>query len=166
MFECPDWVSSQQVAELWSSELGAHSQVAMLQDNMQAVRNAINLRSHTGLWLENRILRAVTHRLRRSALVVHGVYTPTNLQPTDPLSRVASTSHKCVAQAVTTTIEEHRLKSALPVGEGCFFCLSMSDVHCMYSWGHPSASQWIFFVVFQMDCYVFVEVVRHVKLNT
>ena len=107
VFECPSWVCNQQVAELYGvlvlvriSARRRYSQVTMLQDNMQAIWNTINLRSRAGLWRQNRILRAVTHQLRRSALVVHVVYTPTELQPANPLSRVQVVDSACIDSAV------------------------------------------------------------------
>ena len=108
VYECPSWVSSQQVAELsgvWVlarvAARGKMSQAAMLQDNMQAVWNTINLISRAGLWRQNRILRAIVHQLRRSGLILHVLHIPSDLQPADPLSRVTVADPECIAQAVT-----------------------------------------------------------------
>ena len=98
VFECPDWVVNQQVAELYGVWIlvrkvarAKFSQVCMLQDSMQVAWNTINLRTRAGLWRQNRVLRAISHQLRRSALVVHVVYVPSQLQLADPLSGVLRT---------------------------------------------------------------------------
>ena len=71
----------------------------MLQDNMQAVWNTINLRSRAGLWRQNRVLRGIAHQLRRSGLIVHVVYIPSEMQPADPLSRVGENTPEAVENA-------------------------------------------------------------------
>ena len=107
VFECPSWVVNQQVAEIFGvwmlvrkAARAKFSQVCMLQDNMQAMWNTINLRSRAGLWRQNRVLRAVAHQLRRSGIVVHVVYIPSELQQADPLSRVPENTAKQVRKAV------------------------------------------------------------------
>ena len=96
VFDCPVWVTTQQIAEMYGvwvlvkySANRSLSQVTMLQDNMQAVWGTVNLRARTRHWKQRRILRAVVHWLRTSQLIVHVVWVPTHLQPADPLSRVS-----------------------------------------------------------------------------
>ena len=100
VFECPNWVVNQQVAKtfgVWNlirmEARKKFGRVCMLQDNIQAVWNTINLRSRAGLWHQNRVLRAVAHQLRRSGIVVHVV------QPADPLSREPEITAKQVRKA-------------------------------------------------------------------
>ena len=97
VFECPSWVSTQQIAETYGmSVLVKFSvsrqlpQVTMLQDNMRTVWGTINLRARTQHWKQQRILRTVIHRLRTSQLMLHVTWVPSHLQPADPLSRVQS----------------------------------------------------------------------------
>ena len=106
VFECPVWVVNQKVAELYGvwilvtlAARARYGQVCMLQDNMQAVWNAINLRIRAGLWRQNRVLRAVVHQLRRSASIIHVVYVPSEFQPADPLSRIPEVTQRCIQKA-------------------------------------------------------------------
>ena len=97
VFECPSWVSTQQVAEMYGMSLlvkfsvsSQFPQVTMLRDNMQTVWGTVNLRARTRHSKQQRILRGVVHRLRTSQLTLHVTWVPSHLQPADPLSRVQS----------------------------------------------------------------------------
>ena len=110
VFHYPGWVRNQQVAELYGAWIllrraarAKYSQCEMLHDNMQAIWNVINLRSRAGLWRQNRFLRAIAHQLRRSGVVVHTGYVPTDLQPADPVSRASDTAGEGLHLAVKTT---------------------------------------------------------------
>ena len=93
VYDCPVWVTTRQIAEMYGvlvkhSTTRSPSQVTMLQDNKLAVWGTVNLRARTRHWKQQRILHAVVHWLRMSQLIVHVVWVPTHLQPADPLSRV------------------------------------------------------------------------------
>ena len=97
VFECPAWISTQQVAEMYGMSILVKfaisrrlPQVTMLQDNTQTIGGTINLRARTQHWKQQRILRTVVHRLRTSQLTLHVTWVPSHLQPADPLSRVRS----------------------------------------------------------------------------
>ena len=63
------------------------TQVAMLQDNLQAIRATVNLKSRAHFWRHNRILKAMILHLRSSSLLLHLVWVPNAYQPANPLSK-------------------------------------------------------------------------------
>ena len=103
---CPHWVDNQQVAELYGvwqllkwARVRKIPQLAMMQDNMQAIWGALNLRARSVFWKQNRILRAIVLLLRDTQIILHVVYCPTHIQPADPVSRVRSHSRAEIQRA-------------------------------------------------------------------
>ena len=103
---CPRWVDNQQVAELYGvwqllkwARVRQIPQLAMMQDNMQAVWGALHLRARSVFWKQNRILRAIVLILRDTQIILHVVYCPTHIQPADPVSPVRSHSGAEVQRA-------------------------------------------------------------------
>ena len=99
VFDCPAWVTTQQLAELYGAGVlirlasrQPYNQVTMLEDNMQAVWGSLNLRAGSCYWNHARVPCGMAHQLRQSGLILHVVYTPTDIQPPDPLSRVQNKS--------------------------------------------------------------------------
>ena len=94
-FDCLAWVATRQVARLygaWVLILFAprqqYSQITMLQGNMQAMWETLNLRSRSRYWKHACVLCRMAHQLRRSRVILHFVDVPTGIQLVHPMSHV------------------------------------------------------------------------------
>jgi hypothetical protein len=93
-FPCPDWVRTQQAAELYAAlkalSLAAFRKTRFLHlylDNHAAIHSILRGRARSPLIPQNRILRRLSHLLHWSALTAAVHYVPSASNPADPPSR-------------------------------------------------------------------------------
>ena len=95
----PPSITTQQQAELFAADaatrlavrLGYHS-VSLIGDNTGALHALESLRAPLSLHSWVQLLRRIHNRLLWSGLHVHLLWTPTSLQPADPISRLSQLS--------------------------------------------------------------------------
>lgn len=93
-FPCPQWVVTQQAAELFAAyralTLAVFRKIVTFRlflDNHAAIFSLLRGRANSPLIPQNRILRRVAHLLRWSEAVASLHYIPSGQNPANPLSR-------------------------------------------------------------------------------